>query len=422
MTDEADKDKTTGEDDAAVAAPAEDEETVATTADDAGDDGTESLADNPLDADFAAEDRGEEATTAAAAAPRRSFAALLSLVVSVVALAGVAWLFLSRESVSELDFASPADVADARRQMETLDSAISTLGSRVDALAALEDSAAAARSRLEESLRRDIEAVEERFASYDSLPPRVGNLETSVAAIQGIEAGARDTLLLAEAEYYLKIANALLTLGGDIELAGVALGMADDRVAGIGNPALNNVRQSIRDSMTALELADDVDIETNAMLLASLARVIDSLPLKPVEGEAELVTGESDDGEPGTAGRAWSAVKQAVFSAVKVTRPGDEETPLLLPGTEPLIRANLVLQLQAARLALLRGEQSIFDQSLEDADAWLETYFDTDSLQVQSARTTLGEIRGVVMDTDLPDISQPLTLLRQYEALSETAP
>ncbi len=426
MTNEADKDKKAAPD---VAAD-QDDEAVEAPAEETGEDAAEAPAANALDADFEAEDRGDEAVAdepvaeegaEPVARPRRSIAGLLALVISVVALAGVAWLTMSQESASELDFASSGDVADTRREVESLGAAITALETRIDALAELEDTASAPRTRLEDTLRQDIGAIEQRFSSYDSLPPRVGNLETSVAAIQGIEAGARDTLLLAEAEYYLKIANALLTLGGDIELARVALGMADDRVAGIGNPALNNVRQSISDSVTALDLADDVDIETNAMLLASLARLIDSLPLKPVEGEAEIVTGGQDD-EAGRAGQAWSAVKQAVFSAVKVTRPGDEDAPLLLPGTEPLIRANLALQLQAARLALLRGEQSIFDQSLEDADVWLDTYFDTDSLQVQTARTTLGEIRGIVVDTDLPDISEPLTLLRQFEALSETPP
>jgi uroporphyrin-3 C-methyltransferase len=419
MTDKADKDKETvpGEDAGADAAESEAESR------EGGDDKSDPPGDNALDADFPAEDRTEATAAASVAGPRRSMAGLLALVISVIALAGVAWLTISRQSLGELDFAASGDVADARRDVESLGTTITALEARVDALAQLEESAAAERSRLEGSLRRDIEAVEERFSTYESLPPRVGNLETSVAAIQGIEAGARDTLLLAEAEYYLKIANALLTLGGDVELARVALGMADDRVAGIGNPALNNVRQSISDSMTALDLAAAVDIEKNAMLLASLARLVDSLPLKAAEGEAEIVGGGSNaDDEPGKAGQAWSAVKQAVFSAVKVTRPGDEETPLLLPGTEPLIRANLALQLQAARLALLRGEQSIFDQSLEDADVWLDTYFDTDSLQVQSARTTLEEIQSIVVATELPDISAPLTLLRQYEALSETAP
>ena len=380
----------------------------------------ESPAESDADAEFA--DPGP-AVDAAATRPRRSFMGLAALFLSLVALAGVAYLYLTAESVGDLEFASPGDVAETRSSVDALAASVEALDGRMEALAGIESSTESARSRLEATLKDEIEALDSRLSMYDSLPPRVGNLENSVAAIQGIEAGARDTLLLAEAEHYLKLANSLLTLGSDVELAGVALGMADDRVASIGNPALNNVRQSISDSMTALELAAAVDMERNAMLLASLSSLVDSLPLQPVEGEAEIIRDGTDAAdEENTATQAWNSVREAVFSAVKVTRPGGERTPLLMPGTQPLIRANLSLQLQAARLALLRGVQEIFDQSLEDADAWIEQSFDTDSEQVASARTTLGEIRSMTMDTELPDISEPLTLLRQYISLAESAP
>jgi uncharacterized protein HemX len=395
------------------------------------------IADDPRDVDddqreaAGAEDDGADADfpedasagIAPAARPRRSFLGMTALLFSLVALAGIAYLIVSADTPTELDFASPDDVAQNRQRVEALAASIEAIDARMESLANVESSTESARSRLEATLTDEIEALGSRLSDFDSLPPRVGNLENSVAAIQGVEAGARDALLLAEAEHYLKIANALLTLGGNIELASIALGMADDRVASIGNPSLNNVRQSISDSMTALELADKGDMQESAMQLASLARLVDSLPLKPVEGEAEIVRdGEGAEDEENPASQAWDAVREAVFSAVKVTRPGGEKTPLLMPGTEPLVRANLALQLQAARLALLRGEQAIFDQSLEDADAWIEQYFDTDSDQVGSARAALDEIRGATLDTELPDISEPLTLLRRYASLSGNAP
>lgn len=376
--------------------------------------------DDGEDADFPEDAAADGAPTAR---PRRSFTGMAALLFSLVALAGVAYLFVSADPTPELDFASPDDVARNRQSVEALSASIDALDARMESLANVESSTESARSQLEATLKGEIEALGSRLSDFDSLPPRVGNLENSVAAIQGVEAGARDALLLAEAEHYLKLANALLTLGGNVELASVALGMADDRVASIGNPSLNNVRQSISDSMTALELAEKGDMQENAMQLASLARLVDSLPLKPVEGEAEIVRdGEGAEAEDNPASEAWDAVREAVFSAVKVTRPGGEKTPLLMPGTEPLVRANLALQLQAARLALLRGEQAIFDQSLEDADAWIEQYFDTDSDQVSSARAALDEIRGATLDTELPDISEPLTLLRRYASLSGNAP
>jgi uroporphyrin-3 C-methyltransferase len=85
------------------------------------------------------------------------------------------------------------------------------------------------------------------------------------------------------------------------------------------------------------------------------------------------------------------------------------------------LRNNIALQLQSARLALLRGEQEVFEQSLDDTSALLGEYFDADSAQVASTRETLAEIRGNVFTTAAPDISQSLRLLRQYRTLAESS-
>lgn len=360
------------------------------------------------------------------AAPRRSAGALsgilslAGLAAGVVALLGVGWLYVTRETLPELDFAGPADIQAVGDSVAALEASISGLEGRLEALSDADDTAADARRQLERAVRGDVDALDQRVDGLESVPPRVGNLENAVAAIQGIEAGARDTLLLAEAEHYLRVANSLLNLAGDAVLAGVALDMANERLTAIGNPALDNVRQTITDEITALELAAAPDIEGSAMLLSSLARLVDSLPLKAVDGNLTDGGDRAETAEePGAASRAWNAVKEAVGGAVKITPPGDDDAPLLVPGTEPLIRANLSLQLQAARLALLKGEQAVFEQSLDDAAEWLEQYFDGASLQVQSARTTLAEVRESSVTGESPDISESLRLLRQYRSLSE---
>ena len=373
-----------------------------------------------------ADDTPDEPAEPADAVPSRPTGArggilgLLGLAAGAVALLGVVWLYLTRETLPDLDFAAPADIRAVGDSVAALEAAIGELEGRLDTLSASDDSAADSRRQLERALRGEVDTLSQRVDGLESVPPRVGNLENAVAAIQGIEAGARDTLLLAEAEHYLRTANSLLNLAGDAALAGVALGMANDRLTAIGNPALDNVRQTITDEITALELTAAPDIESNAMLLSSLARLVDSLPLKTVDGNltASSAAAEAAD-EPGAAGRAWNAVKEAVGGAITITPPGGDNAPLLVPGTEPPIRANLSLQLQAARLALLKGEQSVFEQSLDDAAEWLEQYFDGASLQVQSARTTLSEVRDSSVTGDRPDISESLRLLRQYRSLSE---
>ena len=91
------------------------------------------------------------------------------------------------------------------------------------------------------------------------------------------------------------------------------------------------------------------------------------------------------------------------------------------PDAEFFLRSNLALQLQSARLALLRGEQAVFEQALDDTSALMTQYFDADSAQVASAQETLVEIRSNVFTSAAPDISGSLQLLRQFRTLRETS-
>ena len=266
-----------------------------------------------------------------------------------------------------------------------------------------------------ESLRRD---VEDQLRLLGSLPSRMTAIEDSVASLAGISAGARQTFLLAEAEYYLQIANAQLQLANNPHLASLALGMADERVTQLSDPALTAVRRAISDEFTALEVMKKPDLEGATLTLASLARVVESLPLAGIATSDDAVA--EDDTEQSGVDRAWDSVKDAMSGLVKVTAPDEAKLTLASPDAEYFLRNNLALQLQSARLALLRGEQVIFEQTLDDTSALLNSYFDTSSAQVASALLTISEIRSSVFTASTPDISESLRLLRQYRTLSET--
>ena len=76
---------------------------------------------------------------------------------------------------------------------------------------------------------------------------------------------------------------------------------------------------------------------------------------------------------------------------------------------------------QAARLAVLRNEEAIFAQSMDDAAAWLETYYDTENEAVQSTQQAIEEMRGSTFTVAIPDISGSLRQLRQFDAFTRFA-
>ena len=336
-----------------------------------------------------------------------------ALAASLIALAGTFWLSRSRGDVETLAARNDASLATLEASLSATRDSLDSIGGRLDELA---DSADTLRRET-----RDLERnLEQRLRQYESFPGRLANLEATQAALQGISVGNRDTWLIAEAEYYLQLANAQLQLAGNPHLAMMALRLADERILKLANPALNGVRQAISDELQALEVMDAPDVDGITMTLSSLAGVVDSLPLRQELGLPDAGTAAMDEELSGT-DRALASLKRTFGGIVSVRRTDEVVKPLTAPEAQYFLRANLSLQLQAARLALLRGEQSIFETSLDDAAAWIEEYYDTSTAPVQSALDTIGEIRNSLFSVTPPDISLSLSLLRQHVVLSGAA-
>ncbi len=338
--------------------------------------------------------------------------AWLALLASLLALAAVGYT-VGNEWLAAKDTTLDDSIERLDNRVSSARDGLAELNARI---AELDDKSGGADIEID-ALRQELD---ERVRALSALPARMSTLESSVSSLAGISEGARDAWLIAEAEYYMQIANAQLQLANKPELAALALRMADERVIQMSNPALIEVRRAISDELTALDGMEKPDIAGATMTLASLARVVESLPLSSAATSPDDEQPAVDDEQSGL-NRAWASMKNAMSGLVKVTPPDQDKLALLSPDAELFLRSNLALQLQSARLALLRGEQAIFEQSIDDASALMAEYFDSESAQVASARETLAEIRGSVFAAAAPDISESLRLLRQFRTLRENS-
>jgi uncharacterized protein HemX len=351
--------------------------------------------------------------TAAADKKGSGGVAWLALIIALIAAAGIGYMIFQ-------DWRTESAAAQSARSLAELGT---RLASSTESLSSL-DRGLAGLSETDSRIATELNALqadlENRISLLDSLPSRVSNLENSISTLQGVSTGARNTWLLAEAEYYMQIANAQLQLAGNPHLAALALGMADERIVQLSDPALTGVRRALSDELAALDVMEKPDIEGITLTLSSLARVVASLPLRQAASTG-IDEDTPVDADLSGASRAWASIKGAVSGLVRVTPPNEIAAPLMTPDAVYFLRTNLTLQLQAARLALLRGEQTVFEQSLDDAAQWLDLYFDAESAQVRGAKATLAEIRSGLFAVAPPDISESLRLLRQFNSISESA-
>ena len=352
--------------------------------------------------------------------PGRGGVAWLALLVSVAALAVVAYTtYLDWRAAQAIDLSEgnvEASLRSLGARIDATNDTIAATATQFDALSQADASSddAIAALKLEQS------DINERLRLLNSLPIRISNTEAVLASMQGVSDGARDNWLLGEAEYYMQLANAQLQLAGDPELAALALGMADERIAQLANPALTNVRIALADEVATLEGMQTTDVEGVTLKLASIARVVETLPLRPVD-RIEDEAAAAPEEEVGALDRAWSKFKGATSDMIKHRTTDETVMPLISPEAEYFLRTNLALQMQTARLALLRGERQIYESSLNDSADWLSTYFDATSSQVGAALDTIAELKGAMVAADNPDISGSLRLLRRHTAVSENA-
>ncbi len=354
----------------------------------------------------------KETGEAAAKKSAGGFVAWLALLAAVVALSAIGLDFVRDRAAAGDSLAADAAISSVTSTVRALQDSVDALQQNVTALS---DQLA----RRDRDIANIGRRLDERLQQIESLHGRLSTIEENIASLQGISTGARDAWLLAEAEYYMQIANAQLQLAGNPQLAAHALGLADERLLQLANPALTNVRRALSNELRALELMDQPDTAGVTLTLASLAEQVDSLPLRMA---IELDDAEDTAVDPELSGtdRALASLRSMVDSVVSVRRADEALKPLIAPEAQYFLRANLALQLQAARLAVLRSEENIFRQSLDDAAEWINEYYDTESSAVQSALQTIADIRDSIFSQALPEISESLRLLRQFNALADT--
>lgn len=330
-----------------------------------------------------------------AASRRRFLAPLLLLVVVVAGVAAAAfWVWQQQQKLlrnnqrhEELISRLSGNLAAAERAAQKLDSRQSDLA------AILQRSSA------------EVADFGRRIEEHDQI---VGNLNEQVA-------GGRNRFVMASIENLLLLANDRLLIARDPASALVALQEADERIAGLRDPRLFNVRQAIAEERAALQAVPQPDYAGAALKLSSLSSRAEQLPLR-----AQAPDHFEKSSRPAAAveGTRWERFKATVAEALRsmyTLRRNDGPAPRLLTAQdEALVHQILMLRLEAARAALLRGDTVSFRDACAGAASWLREQFRSEDPAVQGALGDLERLQPLELSPTLPEITRSLALLRAH--------
>jgi len=241
-------------------------------------------------------------------------------------------------------------------------------------------------------------------------------LEQTLELLRSQVGRSQDDWVLGEVGYLLQIANQRLQLQRDPDTALAALAAADQRLLSLGKAAYLPVRREIAAEVAALRGVQMPDISGLSLQLQQLASGVEELRL---QGSQYV---PAHPGEPAQAGEDWRpkswrdipAALMRLFREVFVVQPVDKPVgPMLPPDERFFLYANLRLQLEAARAALLEQQPGAYRSSLESVGKWLSDYFDTDQAATRALLDSVQGLAGIDIKPKLPDISGSLQTLRE---------
>jgi len=221
--------------------------------------------------------------------------------------------------------------------------------------------------------------------------------------------------IAAEAEYLMRVANHRLQLESDVQTAVKALQAADNRLRDTGDPGWIGVREQLAAEISELKGIGQVDRAGLAAQLTAMGEQVQKLKIVGVEPAPRQAPERSTVTQPGERSLetlvrdGWEGFK----SLMVIRHHGKPLTAMLSPDQQFYVYQNLRLQFEAARLALLRADQLLFDTSLRNAEQWINDLFDTSQGDTAALLQQIRELKEVQVHPALPDISGSLMALRE---------
>lgn len=319
--------------------------------------------------------------TSAKSATKRSPAAGLALLLSLIALIGLSYLWYAFRYQTHILGINVA------ARLQTEDQTQVALATRLSALAASQNHSNAALTTLQNNLR----------------------------AIQRLTTTATGPWRLRQAQELLLDANDQLRFEHNVPLALSALRAADRELRRQQNPRLIPVRAAIAREILKLQAIRHVHISTIALSLIADAKIVDQLPLA-LPAQFPPAPSHSVTTHPRSFWlRATHGVWHDFVSLIRIRKNVAHTRPLLPPQQAYFLRENLKLQLYTAELALLEHNPRVMGANVAAAHQWLTRYFDPQAPAVQALQRRLIQLEQQVTVLRWPDISGSLQRLRQLQ-------
>ncbi len=344
--------------------------------------------------------------------------AILALLVSMAAVSASGWQWWQTRQAIPDDGAQLEAMGHLQTTQQQLSGSVDSFRAQLDALESPIDAAEFSRQgerlkMLEDQLgglrgqsSEDQASISAVQGGVRSLEQRLTATESGLISIAASNQNSSVELDIAEIDFLLRVASERLQLFSDPAAADLALQAADVQIEALDDPLFLSVRQRIASSRQALAAVPRIDRVQLSARITHMQSQVPNLPFQS-EGEAQPEPMLADD-----AGW-WEGFKHTLASLVTVRRRVPEDQSMLSLEDKDYLRQGLWLQLESARLALMRNDAGVYMGSLDRISVTVEQFFNGGSPAVQDLLHATAGLKGVNIAPEMPDISAPWTQLRQ---------
>jgi len=279
--------------------------------------------------------------------------------------------------------------------------------------------------RLDEALSASRESLEKQHrlmrAERTRMEQREVELRATIADLRKRLGKPDKRWMVAEAEYLIGIARRRLELMGDTGTALAALAEASQRLADTGDAQWDGLRDDIARQMGALKAARSNDRHALLKKLDELKPGLAGLVARVVAEQEQAVprpaaeTAETDEHDLRNLGRD---LFRGLKESVRLRHHDQPARNLLLDGQEELLRQNLNLILETARLAVVQEDAVLYRDSLIRLERGIQRYFRTEADSVQALLARIRALRSADLNPALPDLGPLLEALRTRQQLA----
>ncbi|MFD1215737.1 uroporphyrinogen-III C-methyltransferase [Microbulbifer celer] len=261
--------------------------------------------------------------------------------------------------------------------------------------------------------------LEQQAQTIARLQQQLAGLQRNVTAqgnrLSQLGNASREDWQLAEADYLLRLAGQRLKLEQNSRAALGLVQEVDKILRNLDLPDLYGVRQQLAGDLTALKLVENVDREGLYLRLRALEEQMVKLNIQPqfdLAKQADIAAGENAAPGKDNVESSWNNFVNFLKGSIRI-RDAEVDPVLLSPQSESRFRQGLQLSMEQAELALLRADETVYQDALQRATKLLQEY-GVDNRQRQVILKELQELSGVTVATELPDLSASQTALRNY--------